>query len=70
MLFWTGALAAVPGFMMIVPPLVMGLLYYRAASQEELSIRQSSLGTAYAEYERSAGMFMPRIMFWRARQTP
>ncbi len=61
LLCWSGCFFSSPEVMTVIPFFIMGWLYYKAASNEESSIRESSLGSDYEEYSRGAGMFFPRL---------
>ena len=64
-LFWIGTAvsAARPGTWAV--PLVMGALYFQAASREERKFARSALAPDYDAYRRQTGMFLPR---WEARK--
>lgn len=61
MLFWIGGFAVAPSLLTLAAPVIMGSLYYRAAWREEQSILSSALGSAYTEYSKSSGMFLPKF---------
>ena len=60
MLFWTGTAVAFSGALPWLTPLVMLAVYQHAASREERKFANSDFSSAYAAYQRRAGMFMPR----------
>lgn len=46
----------------IVLTLSIGVLYYKAAKQEEKKFEQSALADRYQEYKAEVGMFFPKMM--------
>lgn len=68
MLFWLGVFVGSLSWLTALAPVMMGVLYYRAASEEERAIRQSLLGPAYESYSRASGMFIPRLGYWLLRR--
>jgi protein-S-isoprenylcysteine O-methyltransferase Ste14 len=60
MLFWIGTAVAFAGALPWLTPLVMLLVYQQAASREERKFANSDFSIAYADYQRRAGMFVPR----------
>lgn len=61
MLFWLAFAVSAWNMFALVPALVMGIIYYRAASKEEYAILNSDLRDEYLAYSRSTGMFFPLI---------
>jgi protein-S-isoprenylcysteine O-methyltransferase Ste14 len=61
LLFWTGTACAFNGILPWAAPVVMGIVYARAASREERKFARSDLALAYDAYRRRAGMFLPRF---------
>lgn len=67
MLYWIAALVAVPGVLPTIAVVIMGWLYWRAATEEESQILNSSLGDRYRAYRLRAGMFFPLVFRRRVR---
>jgi protein-S-isoprenylcysteine O-methyltransferase Ste14 len=61
LLYWTGTACAFSGILPWAAPVVMGIVYARAASREEGKFARSELAMAYDAYRRRAGMFLPRV---------
>jgi protein-S-isoprenylcysteine O-methyltransferase Ste14 len=61
LLFWTGTAAISPHLYAWAAPVVMGTLYFYAATREERKFAMSELSTAYAAYRAQTGMFLPRV---------
>ncbi|HQT63585.1 MAG: hypothetical protein B7Z75_06965 [Acidocella sp. 20-57-95] len=60
MLFWTATALAFSSALPWLTPIVMLLIYQHAAHREEQKFAQSDFSAAYVEYQRRAGMFLPR----------
>lgn len=60
LLFWTGTAAVSAHLYAWAAPVVMGALYFHAATREERKFAMSELNAAYAAYRAQAGMFLPR----------
>lgn len=61
MMFWLAFAVHSWSVLALVPALIMGGIYYKAAREEEKAIMSSVLRNAYIDYSRSAGMFFPRL---------
>jgi protein-S-isoprenylcysteine O-methyltransferase Ste14 len=61
MMFWLAFAVHSWNVLALVPALIMGSIYYKAARSEEEAIMSSELRDAYIDYSRSAGMFFPRF---------
>jgi protein-S-isoprenylcysteine O-methyltransferase Ste14 len=61
LLFWTGTALASPGLSPWLAPTVMLLVYWHAASREELKFARSNLANSYEIYRIKAGMFLPKF---------
>ncbi len=60
-LAWLGGALAGSHALLLVPFVVMGALYVRAARLEEAKFAQSPLAEAYAAYRARTGMFWPSL---------
>lgn len=60
---WLGAALGAPHPLTWTVCIGLALLYTRAAQQEENRLLQSSLGEQYADYRRTAGMFIPEVRY-------
>jgi protein-S-isoprenylcysteine O-methyltransferase Ste14 len=59
---WLGGVLVTGQAWLLVTVAAMGLLYYRAASQEEAGFLASALADQYRAYQRRTGMFLPRLL--------
>lgn len=62
MMFWLAFAVHSWSILALIPALIMGRIYYRAARNEEKEIMSSHLRDVYMDYSRSAGMFFPRLI--------
>lgn len=58
---WIAGIAATGQLWLLMSLLVMGAIYYRAATAEEEKFASSNLAEAYTDYRRRTGMFIPRL---------
>lgn len=58
---WLAGIAASAQPWLWLSLLVMGAIYYHAAVTEERKFAASELATAYRDYRRRTGMFIPRL---------
>jgi protein-S-isoprenylcysteine O-methyltransferase Ste14 len=61
LLAWIAGPVATLQPLLILPILLVGLLFYTAARQEERAFSQTEYSTAYREYQSKTGMFWPRV---------
>lgn len=61
LLYWVAGACATQAWWMIVPVLVMGMLYWCAAVQEETEFLQGDQAEAYRAYINRTGRFFPRL---------
>jgi protein-S-isoprenylcysteine O-methyltransferase Ste14/N-acyl-L-homoserine lactone synthetase len=74
LLFWLAPFAALPSLWLLLPPLVMYVIYSRAALWEEQLLCAGDLGETYRVYQSRTGRFLPRLrskpLVVREAQTP
>lgn len=58
---WLAGALATGQALLLVSLGVMGVLYYRAAREEETSFLAGSLAGPYRDYQSRTGMFLPRL---------
>ena len=61
MVFWTGTAIASDGLAHWLAPVILALLYYRAASKEEAKFARSSVAREYKAYQSTTGMLLPLL---------
>lgn len=64
LLTWLAGPIATGQLWLLLPIAWMGLLYYRAAWQEEQFFSSSAFALEYAAYQKQTGMFFPRVLGW------
>jgi protein-S-isoprenylcysteine O-methyltransferase Ste14 len=64
LLAWLAGAVATGQAWLLLTVVLMGVLYARAARQEEHSFLTGSLAPQYQEYRRQTGMFLPRPGAW------
>jgi len=60
-LFWFAGALASDSLLGMVPPVMMVVIYVRAARQEEAKFARSPIATAYRQYRSSTGFITPRL---------
>lgn len=67
-LFWVGTSLVTPGLLSWVVPVLFAAIYFRLAVREEVTFMHSEFATAYRDYQRSVGMFFPKLLPGHSRQ--
>lgn len=62
LMYWIAGVWATESWWLIVPVIVMGGLYWRAAAQEEAEFLASDQAESYRAYMATTGRFVPRVV--------